>query len=65
MVFIRDTLTVDHLWVSPNLRQAVEEHPRLTISGEVPLSFAAKGNMLSPWKLSETELPQPAVAVPA
>lgn len=65
MVFIQDTLAVDHLWVSPNLRDAVEEHPRLTIVGEVPLSFAAKGNMSSPWTLSEVDLPQPAIAEPA
>jgi hypothetical protein len=42
----------------------VEEHPRLTILDEVPLAFGAKGNMSSPWVLSEVELPQP-VAVPA
>ena len=65
MVFIQDTLAVDHLWVSPNLRDAVEEHPRLTIVGEVPLAFAAKGNMRSPWALSEVDLPQPAIAEPA
>ncbi len=53
MVFIRDTLTVDHLWVSPNLRQAVEEHPRLSILEEVPLEFTANGVMRSPWALSE------------
>lgn len=64
MVFIRDTLTVDHLWVSPNLRQAVEEHPRLSITGEIPLGFGKKNNMTSPWKLSEVDLPLPAVAVP-
>ena len=64
MVFIRDTLTVDHLWVSPNLREAVEAHPRLKIVGEVPLSFGAQSNMQSPWALSEVELPQAAVAVP-
>src|SRR5690606_33109631 len=64
MVFIRDTLSVDRLWVSPNLRQAVEDHPRLSIVGEVPLSFATKGNMSSPWSLSETILPQPSQAVP-
>jgi len=52
MVFIRDTLTVDHLWVSPNLRQAVEEHPRLSILEEVPLEFASDGRMLCPWPLS-------------
>jgi hypothetical protein len=65
MVFIRDTLSVDHLWVSPNLRQAVEEHPRLSVVGEVPLAFAKQGNMSSPWTLSETELPQPAMPVHA
>ena len=65
MVFIQDTLTVDHLWVSPNLREAVEAHPRLTIVGEVPLAFTGKGTMSSPWELSEVDLPQPAVAVPA
>lgn len=53
MVFIRDTLTVDHLWVSPNLRQAVEAHPRLSIIEEVPLEFTANGVMRCPWALSE------------
>jgi hypothetical protein len=51
MVFIRDTLTLDHLWVSPNLRQAVEEHPRLSIQEETPLEFAANGAMRCPWSL--------------
>jgi hypothetical protein len=57
MVFIRDTLTVDHLFVSPNLRQAVEDHPRLTLLDEVPLAFGKHGNMNSPWSLSEVVLP--------
>ncbi len=52
MVFIRDTLTVDQLWVSPNLRQAVEEHPRLSLIEEVPLQFGVDGAMLCPWKLA-------------
>ena len=52
MVFIRDTLTVDHLWVSPNLRGAVEEHPRLAILEEVPLQFAGDGTMACPWALA-------------
>ncbi len=52
MTFIRDTLTLDHLWVSPSLRQAVLEHPRLTIAEEVPLCFDENGNMVSPWKLA-------------
>jgi len=50
LVFINDTLAVDRLWVSPNLRQLVEEHPRLEIVEEVPLSFDPAGNMTSPWQ---------------
>jgi hypothetical protein len=52
MVFIRDTLTLDHIWVSPNLRQAVEEHPRLSIQEEAPLQFTADGVMRCPWALA-------------
>ncbi|RIK34165.1 MAG: hypothetical protein DCC55_33610 [Chloroflexi bacterium] len=52
MVFIRDTLTLDHLYVSPNLRRAVEEHPRLSIQEEVPLEFTADGVMRLPWALA-------------
>lgn len=50
-VFIRDTLSLGGLWVSPNLRQAVRDHPRLDLIEEVPLSFDTKGNMVSPWRL--------------
>lgn len=57
MVFIRDTLTVDTLWVSPSLRQAVMDHPRLTIVDEVPLTFDAQGTMQSPWELSPAGAP--------
>ena len=51
MVLIRDTLTLDHLWVSPSLRAAVEAHPRLSIADESPLEFDAEGVMTSPWRL--------------
>lgn len=51
LVFIQDTLTLNHLWVSPNLRPAVEAHPRLTVVGEAPLEFTADGLMVSPWWL--------------
>jgi hypothetical protein len=51
MVFMRDTLNVEHLYVSPNLRKAVEEHPRLEIEGEVALQFANDGRMLCPWTM--------------
>jgi hypothetical protein len=51
LVFIQDTLKLDRLWVSSNLRPAVEAHPRLAVVGETPLSFAANGTMVSPWQL--------------
>jgi len=52
MVFIRDTLTLDHFFVSPSLRQAVLDHPRLTLADEIPMNFGTAGNMLNPWALS-------------
>jgi len=54
LVFIRDTLTLDRLWVSPKLRAAVESHPSLTILDEVPLAFDAGGAMRGPWQLTNT-----------
>lgn len=51
IAFIRDTLTLNTLWVSPSFQTEVEEHPRLTIVGEVPLSFNDQGAMATPWQL--------------
>jgi hypothetical protein len=51
-VFVQNTLQVDRLWVSPNLRNTVEAHPRLRILGESPLSFNQQGGMLSPWLMT-------------
>lgn len=55
LVFIRDTLTLDRLWVSPNLRDVVEAHGRLSIVEEVPLRFSDHGTMDSPWSLPPVE----------
>lgn len=52
MVFINDTLSLEHMWVSPNLRHAVEAHPRLQIKGETGLEFNAHGTLRSPWTLA-------------
>lgn len=56
MVLIRDTLTLDRLWVSPSLRATVEAHPRLQIVDESPLAFDDHGVMTSPWALEPVEL---------
>ncbi|RMG64927.1 MAG: DUF362 domain-containing protein [Chloroflexi bacterium] len=50
-VFARNTLHVEHLWMSPNLRPQIEAHPRLTILGETPLAFDESGCMTSPWRM--------------
>ncbi len=49
IVLIHDTLTLDQLWVSPSLRPAVEAHPRLSASEEIPFTFSPDGTMTSPW----------------
>lgn len=51
LVFIPNTLHLERIWISPNLRGLAEAHPRLRITGEVPLSFDAHGVMNSPWLL--------------
>lgn len=55
LVFIQDTLTLDHIWVSPTLRSAVEAHPRLRVVAEVPLTFDATGSLTSPWTFTHHE----------
>lgn len=52
LVFIQDTLSLDQFWVSPNLREVVEAHPRLSIIEDAPLAFDAEGQMVSPWVLN-------------
>ena len=59
LVFIRDTLTLDRLWVSPNLQPLVEEHPRLSLVQEVPLTFSSNGSLKSPWDLQDTDQRSP------
>lgn len=51
MVFMRDTLTLDELWISPSLCAEAEVHPRIEILDEVPLAFDAAGTMRTPWAL--------------
>lgn len=52
VVFIRNTLDLDRLWISPNLQSTVETHSRLSVVGEIPLTFAENGAMVSPWTLA-------------
>lgn len=51
MTFIQDTLNVEYMWISPSLRQAAEDHERIEILDEVPLTFDADGELESPWDM--------------
>ena len=51
MVLIQDTRSLDRMWVSPSLREEVMAHPRLSLVGEVPLSFSENGVMTAPWQM--------------
>lgn len=51
LALIRDTLTLDRIWISPSLRAQAEAHPRLSIVEEAPLAFDASGAMVSPWRM--------------
>ena len=51
-VFARNTLTVEHLWMSPNLRPQIDAHPRLQVVGETRLTFDENGCMTSPWQMN-------------
>jgi hypothetical protein len=55
MVLIEDTLHVDRLWVSPSLQAAAEAHPRLRVVGEHKLTFSPSGDLVSPWRMSDSQ----------
>jgi hypothetical protein len=50
-VFIENTLKLDVIWASENLRDEIQENPRLKILGEIPLVFEVRGMMTSPWQM--------------
>jgi len=50
-VFIENTLQLDVIWASANLREEIQANPRLQIIGEVPLGFDLRGIMTSPWQM--------------
>lgn len=52
MAFIRDTLSLEHMWISPSLRTVAEQHPRVEVLDEVPLAFSGDGDLESPWNLN-------------
>ena len=52
-VWINNTSKLRRLWVSPNLRAAIEADPHLRLVAETPLRFDKQGKLLSPWEMPE------------
>ena len=50
-VFIEDTLNLERLWISPNLRPIAEAQPHVSVEHEVALTFNCDGTMQQPWRV--------------
>jgi len=48
--WIRNTLALDRVAVSVNLRDRIEGQPLITIEDEMAVSWDESGNLLSPWR---------------
>jgi len=52
MLFIEDTLSLDHVWLSPNLAADWAAQPGCRLGPPVSLTFADCGAMVQPWDLT-------------
>ncbi len=52
MLFIEDTLSLDQVWLSPNLAADWATQPGCSLGPEASLSFADCGAMVQPWDLT-------------
>ena len=52
-VWINNTSKLRQLWVSPNLRHAVEANPHLRVLRETALRFDDAGRLVQPWDMPE------------
>jgi len=51
-VFIENTLKLDLIWASENLRDEIQANARLRVITETRLEFDERGMMTSPWKMN-------------
>lgn len=47
--WIRNTLRLDRLAISPNVRTSIEAQPAVAIEGEIDVTWDAQGNLASPF----------------
>jgi hypothetical protein len=55
--WIRNTLELNRVAVSPNLCAQIDDQPHVEIEGEIPVDWDASGNLVSPFALTVTNLP--------
>jgi hypothetical protein len=48
--WIRNTLELDRLAVSPGLRPALDAQPQIQIEGEIEVQWDGSENLVSPWR---------------
>lgn len=53
IVWIENTLRIDHMWISPSLMSDAQQNGRISILSEIPLLFNSSGKLMSPWKMDE------------
>jgi hypothetical protein len=47
--WIRNTLELDRLAISHNLRVRIDGQPQIEIEGEIEVKWDESGNLVSPW----------------
>jgi hypothetical protein len=52
IVMINNTLRLERMWISPNLKDEAERNRRITLLGEIPLTFSPAGNLCRPWEMA-------------
>ena len=53
LVMIENTLRLDRMWISPNLRPEAEQNRRISIVKPVPLGFSPAASLCSPWEMDD------------
>jgi hypothetical protein len=48
--WIRNTLALDRVAISPNLRESIDDQPQIEIAGEIDVTWDDQGNLVSPFR---------------
>ena len=51
--WIRNTLELDRLAISPNLRAQIDGQPQVEVESEIDVQWDESGNLVSPFRLND------------